>query len=246
MLIAQVTDIHAAPDNNHLQRFERVLTWVSHLSPDILVLTGDLIDGGWSEGYAQVASGLTTQSYPSLLLPGNADNRDLMRQTWGKGAWAHDSSEQALHFSHNHRGLHLIGLDTSVSEKSYGDVSGHLEWLDKEMTATGDEPSLLFMHHHVFPSGIPTLDETLCRGLSELEAVIRRSPARLLAIASGHVHRPVAGTFAGVQASICGSVCPANPLWFGSENIIAGLEPPMLMIYRYEGETLSSHHVCVT
>lgn len=131
MLIAQVTDIHAAPDNTNLQRFDRVLTWLSHLSPDILVLTGDLTDGGWSEGYAQIANGLTAQSYPSLLLPDNADNRDLMRHVWGKGAWAHDSSEDALHFSYNRRGLHLIGLDTAVSENSYGDTWNGLikRWL---------------------------------------------------------------------------------------------------------------------
>ena len=139
----------------------------------------------------------------------------------------------------------LIGLNPSVRYESSGDVTGHLERIEKKLAAAGEAPGMLFLHHHVFASGSPTLDETMCRGLSGLEAVIRRSPTRLLAIASGHVHRPVVGTFAGIPTSICGSVCPANPLWLGTDNVPAAHEPPMLMIHRYEGKTLSSHHVCV-
>ena len=245
MLIAQITDIHAAPDNDHLNRFERVLSWLRPLQPDILVLTGDLADGNWPEGYAQIAAMLNAQSYPALVLPGNADNRDLMRQVWGKDHWVQDAAEDAMHFIHNAHGMRLIGLDTSVSDENYGEVTEHLDWLENNLAAEGDTPAMVFMHHHFFTSGIPTLDETMCRGLSGLEAVIRRSPARVLAIASGHVHRPVVGTFAGIPASICGSVCPANPLWLGSDTVPAALEPSMLMIHRYEGKTLSSHHVCV-
>ena len=106
-------------------------------------------------------------------------------------------------------------------------------------------PSLLFMHHHVFASGIPTLDKTLCRGLDGLEALIRHSPNRLLAIASGHVHRPVAGMFAGIPACICGSVCPANPLWFGIVDVPPVQDPPALMIHLYVDNVLTSYHICV-
>ena len=44
MLIAQVSVIHAAPDNDHLARFDRVLRWLAQLQPDALVLSGDLTD----------------------------------------------------------------------------------------------------------------------------------------------------------------------------------------------------------
>lgn len=45
MLIAQVTDIHAAPDNDHLERLEQVLSWLEPVGPDIMVLSGDLTEG---------------------------------------------------------------------------------------------------------------------------------------------------------------------------------------------------------
>lgn len=245
MLIAQVTDIHAAEDNDHLQRFEQVLCWLKQVSPDVLVLTGDLTDGGWTEGYAEIAARLEQQTWPSLLLPGNSDHRNQMRQTWGNARWAQDTPGEFLHFSHDAGQIHLLGLDSAVSGQSYGCVSDRLEWLKMQLNKGGETPTLLFLHHHVFPSGIAGLDETMCRGLDELETLITSAPRRILAVSSGHVHRPVAGTFAGIPAHICGSVCPANPLWFGSTTVPPARETPMLMIHRYEQGELSSHHVCI-
>lgn len=245
MLIAQVSDIHASSENDHLQLFERVLTWLADLQPDILVLTGDLTDGGWREGYQQIAERLERQNYPSLILPGNSDDRRLMQMIWARPGWCPDALTPALHFSHDMGGLRLIGLDSTVDRQDYGSVNGHLEWLDKQLNDAGNSPALLFMHHHVFESGIPTLDESMCRGIDLLETLIKNAPARLLAIAAGHVHRPVAGTFAGIPAYICGSVCPANPVWFGTESIPPVAEPPALMIHRYVNNRLTSHHVCV-
>ncbi|WAH52775.1 metallophosphoesterase [Pseudescherichia vulneris] len=244
MLIAQVSDIHASPENDGLSRFDRVLAWLAQLQPDVLVLTGDLTDNHWLEGYKQIAARLDRQAYSSLILPGNSDDRHLMRSVWGERMWTHDASKDALHFIHDAGNLRLIGLDSTVDNQDYGSVTDHLAWLDKQLSDTEDSPSLLFMHHHVFASGIPTLDETLCRGLDKLEALIRDTP-NTLALSAGHVHRPVAGTFAGIPAYICGSVCPANPVWFGTENVPPVGDPPALMIHRYVSNALSSHHVCV-
>jgi len=67
-----------------------VLSWLNQVSPDVLVLTGDLPVGFWQERYRQIAARLDEQSYPSLLLPGNSNDRGLMRQMWGNGHWAHN------------------------------------------------------------------------------------------------------------------------------------------------------------
>lgn len=245
MLIAQITDIHAAPDNDHLQRFGQALSWLEQVGPDIMVLSGDLTDEGWDEGYEKIAAQLEKQAYPYLLLPGNSDDRNYMRQTWGNKLWLPDSPGELLHFSYNAGVISLAGVDSTVSGQSYGSLSGRMGWLEKQLGEADGAPVLLFLHHHIFPSGIPTLDETMCRGLSEFEDLIRRYPDRILAVSSGHVHRPVAGNFAGIPANICGSVCPANPLWFGSANVPPVRENPMLMIHRYDQGKISSHHVCI-
>lgn len=33
MIIAQLSDIHAAPDNDHLSRFDNALAWLAPLRP---------------------------------------------------------------------------------------------------------------------------------------------------------------------------------------------------------------------
>jgi 3',5'-cyclic AMP phosphodiesterase CpdA len=243
MLIAQVSDIHASGNNDNLSRFDRTLEWLDQLRPDVLVLTGDLIDDGWGEGYHLISERLGRREWISLILPGNSDDRHLMRSVWGANRWASDAPAGSLHFVHETDRLRLAGLDTTVENKTSGNVINHLGWLKKQLQSKNTLPSLLFLHHHIFESGIPTLDSTMCDGYSQLADLLRHIPDKPLAIASGHVHRPVAGIFAGIPAFICGSVCPANPLWFGSENVPPVNDPPSLMIYRYVGNVLTSHHV---
>jgi len=245
MLIAQVTDIHAAPGNENLSRFDRALSWLTHLQPDVLVITGDLTDGQWQEGYRAIAHRLSQHRFPSLILPGNADDRSLMRAIWGEKRWAQDVKGDALHVIHHSGDLRLIGLDSTVVHQDYGSVTEHLDWLERQLNNAGNSPCFLFLHHNVFASGIPPLDKTMCRGLTELEALIRRAPARLLAVATGHVHRSITGVFAGIPASICGSICPANPVWFGSENVPPADDPPVLMVHRYASGAVITHQVCV-
>ena len=163
MLIAQVSDIHAAPDNDHLARFDRVLRWLAQLQPDALVLSGDLTDDDGLEGYQQIAARLAKEHYPSLILPGNSDDRRLMRAVWHEDT-AKDACDGALHAVLEVGGLRLIGLDSTVEGHDYGSVAGHLGWLEKQLNRADALQSILFLHHHVFASGIPTLDQTLCRG----------------------------------------------------------------------------------
>lgn len=245
MLIAQISDIHATSGNDSLHRLDRVLAWLAQLGPDVLVITGDLIDDQWLEGYERIASRLRQQTYPALLLPGNSDHRGQMQSVWGSQQWAPDSPEGTLNFNFDLAGLHLLGVDLTIENEDYGSVYGQLEWLEKQLINGRHSPSLLLMHHHVFASDIPGLDKTMCRGVDKLTDVILRAPGKVMAVSTGHVHRPISSMLAGNPAYVCGSVCPANPVWFGAESIPSAEDPPALMIHRYAGNVLTSHHVSV-
>lgn len=245
MLIAQMSDIHAAADNQYLDRFERALLWLSQWSPDVLVLTGDLTDGGWNEGYRKIAALLAHQPYPTLLIPGNSDDSALMRQTWSNAFWRRDSSSSLLHFCYSTQNLDLCGLDSTVSGYAHGSLRDRLSWLDEHLLQSAPKPIMLFVHHHLFPSGIPALDAAMCQDSDDLANLLSKHPGRILAIATGHVHRPAAGTFAGIPTSLCGAICPANPLWFGTPIVPSAIEPSMMMIHRYVDGCLSSHHVAI-
>lgn len=195
MLLAQLTDIHAAPDNDNLSRLACALTWLDTLQPDVLVLTGDLVDDGWLVGYQAIAKLLDSKPWPVFILPGNADCHEMMRAVWNDQPW---SDTGAMHFVTEISGMRLIGLDTTVSGAAAGSVLEHLSWLEKHLAADTTLPAILFLHHHIFKSGIP--------------------------------------------AFICGSICPANPLWLRGESVPPAYDLPSLMIHRFTNGALVSHH----
>ncbi|WP_312214079.1 metallophosphoesterase [Pseudescherichia sp.] len=243
MLLAQLSDIHAAPDNDNLSRLACALTWLDTLQPDVLVLTGDLVDDGWLAGYQAIAKLLDSKPWPVFILPGNADCHEMMRAVWNNQPW---SDTGAMHFVKEISGMRLIGLDTTVNGAAAGSVLEHLSWLEKHLAADTTLPAILFLHHHIFKSGIPALDNIMCSGHRELERLLKNAPRPLVAITGGHVHRPMMSNVAGIPAFICGSICPANPLWLGGESVPPVYDPPSLMIHRFTDGTLVSHHVSVS
>ncbi|ALB64883.1 metallophosphoesterase (plasmid) [Cronobacter condimenti 1330] len=246
MLIAQLSDIHAAPDNLNLTRLDNALTWLTPLNPDVLVLSGDLIDNGWYEGYQRIAERLATFNCRIIILPGNADDRGAMRAVWGPSMWPEAPDNGPLHAVVDTPALRIIGLDSTLEGRAAGSVDAHLSWLSQQLNGACGRQTLLFLHHHVFESGIPTMDALMCQGRDALGVLLGAHPARPLAIATGHVHRPAAGMLAGIPAYICGSICPANPLWLGEAYVPEAGDLPALIVHRYAHDALASHFISVT
>jgi 3',5'-cyclic AMP phosphodiesterase CpdA len=242
MLVAQVSDIHARPDNQGLARLRRAVAWLEHLRPDALILSGDLVDDGWAEGYAAVELELRYLPCPCLAIPGNGDAKPLLRSTLPEAVRTDDGP---LHFAVPLDDLVLVGLDVTVDGAAHGDASPHLDWLAHALERHALRRPLLFTHQHVFPSGLAPMDEIMCRGLDELAALIAASSNRPLMIASGHVHRPMSSLFAGTPAHICGSLCPANPVLLDPAREPPVTDPPMLMLHQVTGQRVVSHHVAL-
>src|SRR5476649_1071004 len=211
MLIAQITDIHAAPTNGNLTRLHRVMSWIAALRPDLLIVTGDVIDDGWHEGYPAIVAELTRAKCRFLVLPGNSDDQHALYDCLhGTVPWT-TNANHALHFAELINGFHLIGLDTTLAGETGGDITPHLPWLGQTLNRFA-LPALIFMHHHIVPSGIAPIDRVMCQGAREFGQFIAGLDLPPLAVCSGHVHRAMSSVIAGVPAYICGSVCPANPL----------------------------------
>lgn len=245
MLIAQISDIHAGPDNDNLLRLEKAIVWLEALRPDCLVVTGDLVDGGWADGYREIGRLLQKMPWPSFILPGNADDIPsvglLRRQFSTKGY------ESRLHFSAlcGDNTL-LIGLDASVVGQDHGEVRNHLPWLWQQLVTHPEKRAILFTHHNVFPSGIKPIDDVMCRDAAALAELLESLPTRVLAVCSGHVHRSMAGLFAGIPAYVCGSICPANPLLLEGGAAPPVTDAPSLMVHELKGARLVSSHVSLT
>jgi 3',5'-cyclic AMP phosphodiesterase CpdA len=243
MLIAQMSDIHASAENDNLARLGRAISWLASIQPDVVVLTGDLVEGNWPEGYKLITAALQRLKCRSLILPGNSDERATMREAMPEvNYWV---NKPEMHFAEPHGEALIIGLDVCVDGKTYGDVAGSLQWLQR--TLAGDLPGfpLLFTHHHVFRCGIAPIDDVMCRGANALGGILSSSGRPPVAICSGHVHRGMSSLLAKIPAHICGSICPANPLLLDPSRQPPATDPPALLIHDLRNGQLVSSHISV-
>ncbi|KAA1183936.1 metallophosphoesterase [Rhizobium tropici] len=244
MIVAQLSDIHAAPSNDNMLRLARAVSWLAEVKPDAVVVSGDLIDEGWTEGYAEIGARLDVLNCPVLVVPGNSDNRRALSSAFTNHHGEVNNSN-AVHFRAEFGAIRLVGLDTSLSGSAAGDVAQHLDWLKRALDLPGAQSTLIFTHHHVVPCGIPPMDAVIAQGREELAVLLTQRSLRPLAISSGHVHRPMSATLAAIPTHICGSICAANPLWFGGPSVPAVSDPPMIMVHWFSADGLVSSHVGV-
>ena len=243
MLIAQMSDIHASAGNDNLSRLDRAISWLESIRPHVVVVTGDLVEGNWPEGYKLITAALQRLECRSLILPGNADERAVMRNAMPEVDYWLD--EPQMHFVECHGEALIIGLDVSIDGKTYGDVAESLPWLQQTLASELPGIPLLFTHHHVFQCGISPVDEVMCRGTDALSEVLSGGGRQPVAICSGHVHRSMSSSIAKIPAHICGSICPANPLLLDPSLQPPVTDPPALMIHDLRNGQLVSSHISV-
>lgn len=212
MLIAQLSDPHVCrpgrrykdvADSNRM-----LVEAIDHLHgldrrPDLVLLTGDLVDEGHPEEYANARALLAGLTIPLLVVPGNHDQREPFRAAFADHAYLPASGP--LHFCVDDHPLRIVALDTCVPGEHHGHVEDEgLRWLASTLARAPDRPTLLLLHHPPFVSGIPYLDRYRYREADALERVVRGA-SRIEAVLCGHVHRPMVRRWAGTLVLACPS-----------------------------------------
>ncbi len=224
MRILQISDFHLRGDGRPSFRvvdtkkcLETALRHLKNLrqKPDAMVITGDLADCGDERAYHLLYEALRGLPFPIYALPGNHDRRDRMRSIL-KG-WCPENPETApcLAYAVDLPGARLIMTDSMAP----GSHSGHvcrvcMDWLDRELQARPDLPTLLFMHHPPFLSGMGAMDEPY-ENVEALAAVLRKAP--WVRLCCGHIHRPFFTVWAGVPAVAAPSASMQIDLDFSPE-----------------------------
>lgn len=193
--IIQLTDCHLMADPQAelkgictRARFDRVLADIRARHPEVdkLIVTGDLTHDEKLETYATLKELLAGWMPKLRVIPGNHDDRALMREVFGERIQV---VERRNVFAEIIGGWRLIGLDSHVPGQLYGELgSEQLNWLEQQLDADTRLHSCLFLHHPPVSVKSPWLDRiglTDAEGL--LEVVSRRSSVRV--VCCGHVHQ---------------------------------------------------------
>jgi 3',5'-cyclic AMP phosphodiesterase CpdA len=209
VIIAQISDLHIkAPGTlaygrvDTARALERCVATLNQFTPkpDLVVISGDLVDTPGAEEYAHLKRLLAPLNIAFAGIPGNHDQRDMMRATLPQN-YAFPSGPLNQHLEIG--GLDLVLLDSSVSGKPHGELDAPtLRWLEATLASAPDRPALLFLHHPPLQAGIWHMDRQNLQNANELANVVKRHP-RVQLIATGHVHRATLTMFAGVPTTIC-------------------------------------------
>jgi 3',5'-cyclic AMP phosphodiesterase CpdA len=250
MLIAQITDTHVTTPEiavetgiDALGALRRCVEHLGALSPrpDLLLVTGDLVDRGDVESYRLFQKALAPLGLPMLAIPGNHDSREAMREAFAGHAGI-GADGPFLNIAGETGGLRLIGLDTTIPGRIEGLLCDErLDWLDARLSEAPQQPALLFMHHPPFETGLTRMDGWRCGNADGLARILVRH-RQVVHVLCGHVHRAIDTTFAGIPASIGPSPSHAVGLNLdqGAE-LTVGIEPPLVRLLYWTGKRLISH-----
>jgi 3',5'-cyclic AMP phosphodiesterase CpdA len=254
MLIAQISDLHVTHPGRlcsgtvdtaaHLRAaVARILALPQR--PDAVLATGDLVDCAEPGEYRELRPLLAPPPMPVYLIPGNHDSRDELLRAFPDHRYL-PRDGGFLHYTVEDYVVRLVGLDTLVPGAGGGELcAARLLWLDRTLAAAPDRPTLIFMHHPPFRTGIERMDAIGLRGAAAMAAIVARNPQVQL-ITAGHLHRPIQRRVGGTVAATCPSTAHQLSLDFGRDAPVTCTgEPSAFQLHLWDGEGLVTHTVPV-
>lgn len=245
-LLAQISDTHIRADDAGAaaSQLRKAMAQAGEYGADAILLTGDLVNDERSEEYAVLADALANPPAPLFLMPGNHDDRALMRATFGR-EHAYLPAAGALSFVIDAFPVRVIAIDQVVPGETYGRLTeAQAEWLDAELSAAPQKPTLVALHHPPFLTHDLLFDRIGLHDSDLFAAVIARHP-QVARIICGHHHRIVVGQVAHAPVIIAPSTSWTYGLALHDGQKIAPKtsEPPGWMLHAWTARGGFASHV---
>ncbi|HSD48903.1 MAG TPA: metallophosphoesterase [Actinomycetota bacterium] len=179
--IAHISDPHLGSPYFVPNLMNRVIAELNELSPDAVVVSGDLTTEGYRPEYKAWLAYVERIEAPLLTVPGNHDSRNVgyvhFEDLIGPRMWSEDIG-----------GVRIVGIDSSEPDLNEGRIGRvHYPWIKQEFQ---DDAALkvFVMHHHLLPiPGTGRERSTVMDAGDVLEVLIH---AGVDVVLSGHKHVP--------------------------------------------------------
>ncbi len=254
MIIVQISDFHHRSDGKLIRGIvdpEKALrTTIDHIRamtphPDVVLVTGDIHNKSDDPNYGAVRAHLDRLDAPYYVVPGNHDDHEALRAAFldlgylpqGKGF---------LQYVIDEHPIRLIGLDTVIPGNFMGRLCAErLGWLEERLQEAPTKPTLIFMHHPPFKTGIDFMDECPFEGQEALSSIISYNP-QIQRLVCGHLHRPMEARIGCTLASTAPSIAFQMSLDMrpGSKPSFI-LEPAAIPVYLWSEDTGLVAHMSV-
>jgi len=228
-VIAQLSDVHiGGPSAGSGDRFSTALGEINAMTrvPDLVLLTGDLTDHGSADEWNELLDRLAVLQAPWEAIAGNHD---------------HAIAELAGHRAIDAGPLRLVLMNSSSEVFTDDDQT----WLDTELFAHPDRPTIIAIHHPPFETGIWWMDCAGLTGRELFEDVVRRHP-QVIKVLSGHVHRPIQTNWGSCSLWVSPATSVAIAVDLDARHDPAeSAEAPSFSLHAYTGNGIVSHVVPV-
>jgi len=249
LLVAQITDCHIVEPGatwaGRLDTADTLARVVAHLNtmsprPDLVVLTGDLVNDARPEQYANAARILAALEPPLLVVPGNHDDRTRLRAMFPQ--LPAGGPDDRLDSVDDRLPLRVVGLDTTVPDAPGGRYTpDQMAWLDDMLASAPERPTLIVQHHPPFATGIAWMDADAFVGAELLLPVIERHP-QVLGVACGHMHRAITTRLGATVCTVSPSTGAQLALTLDGERYLYADDPPAVTFHRWvPGGPLVTH-----
>jgi len=251
MIIAQITDSHVRPKGqlayNKVSTNSMLEDAVRHLNalvpaPDVVVMTGDLVDGGEPEEYALLREIIAPLAMPVYLIPGNHDDRGALLRAFPDHHYL-PRGGAFLHYVVDDYPVRLVGLDTVIPGSGGGMMcASRLSWFADRLAEAPARPTFVFMHHPPFATGVRHMDKIGLAGSDGFREIVARH-AQIERIVCGHLHRSIHVRMSGTVVSTAPSTAHQVVLDLRMDGPAEfNMEPPACHLHIWDaGQGIVSH-----
>lgn len=200
LTILHVSDVHATEGErlygavDGIERLRRVDEYAGEtgITPEAIVITGDLIERGHAQSYAALAQELARledrTGVPVLTVLGNHDDRDASRILSG-------------HAEGHYRTVLVDDLRLILLDSSTGALDeAQRDWLADELRSPHGVGTVIALHHPPLGSPLPTLAKAGLRDAAAFLDIVESTDVRV--VLAGHFHHTLAATMRGISVSV--------------------------------------------
>ncbi len=197
MLLVQISDIHCGPMFRKTV-FQDAVKEINAMSPDVVLVTGDLTEDGLMTEFQKVSTHLKKLKVSKVIyVSGNHDYRStgylLFRQffSFSKITEIGDAI--------------IIVVSSARPDRDDGEV-GHRQnlWLERTLAKHQDKLKIVAIHHHIIPVPDTGADQITVIDAGDVLRSLIRSKADL--VFCGHRHRPWRWQIENMKVIHAGSV----------------------------------------
>jgi len=234
VMLVQLGDLHVGADwvaIDPLQSLSATVDVVLRLDREVdaVLALGDLAEHGAEIEYRQAREELARLEAPVHVAMGNRDDRETLRRQFGLNS----ADGAPLRYAVDLGPARLLVVDTTIPGHDRGQLDAEsLGWLEHQLAAFPDTPTVLAMHHPPLLTGTPAWDRLALAAQSrhQLSQTLHRHP-QVNQILGAHLHRPLVAQFASRAVLIAPSTYVQFPLRARATQLDPTDEPPGYVVH---------------